>query len=218
MRTLLCSTTLLLLAACGQPHTPPPAPAEGVDSAANTMSLLCAGPFAANATKESLIAEFGAENVADMSVPGPEGTELSATVIYPNDVTKRAEVMWADEAKRARPATIRIQNPDSKWTGPSGLKIGMSLEDVEKINGRPFTIMGFGWDYGGTATDWKGGALDSQGGPDDCRVLVRFDSAEGAPTNKVQGDREFSSDNPDIRAAKPEIWHLSIGYPVPEPT
>ncbi len=214
MRAILfAAAASLALMSCGQPAKKTDAPpAEGVDNAATTMSLLCAGPFAANATRQMLVDEFGAEHVVDMNVPGPEGTVDNATVIYPGDVTKRAEVIWADDAAKARPANIKINHLATAWTGPSGLKAGMTLEDVEAINTKPFTIMGFNWDYGGAVTDWKGGAL--AGG--DCRVLVRFDPEPGAPTEKVMGDRPFSSDQADVRAAKPTVSEISIGYPQPQ--
>ena len=36
-----------------------------------------------------------------------------------------------------------------------------AIEEVEKINGKPFKIAGFEWDYGGYVSNWTGGSLGS---------------------------------------------------------
>jgi hypothetical protein len=196
---------LAALAGCAAPSTAP------VSSPPAALALLCASPFTANATKTSLIDAFGAANVTDQIVPGPEGQDMKATVLFANDPHRRVEIAWGDGDAEAYPADIAIQGEESDWTGPHGLKLGMSLETVEKINGGAFTLSGFGWDYGGFATDWKGGALarDGQG----CGASIRFDPAPNASGEGVSGDASFASDLPAMRAARATIARLSIGYP-----
>ena len=79
-------------------------------------------------------------------------------------------------------------------------------DQVEAINGKPFELAGFDWDYSGTVSDWRGGTLDAP--PGGCRMLVRFAAAKTAPgaaQDAVSGDQAFSSDDPKMRAVSPAI-------------
>ena len=46
------------------------------------------------------------------------------------------------------------------------MTLGTRLGRLTQLNGRPFTLSGFGWDYAGTVISWNGGRLgaDSAGG------------------------------------------------------
>jgi len=41
------------------------------------------------------------------------------------------------------PIMYRLQKADSKWATADGLKVGSTLQELEKINGKPFKFMGF---------------------------------------------------------------------------
>ncbi|HEX2556427.1 MAG TPA: hypothetical protein VHL98_22245 [Microvirga sp.] len=179
---------------------------------AASEQLSCSGPFARDASHEGLVKEFGTRNVTYRTINGPEGEKLKASIIYPNDDQRRVEVIWWDEKGRRRPSTIRTSGKG--WVAPRDLRVGMSAADVEAANGRSFEVSGFGWDYGGTVTDWKGGALASMAGG--CTLLVIFDHDERAPEKElmaVTGDRQFLSSNRNFRAVKATIRQVSIGYP-----
>jgi hypothetical protein len=200
----------LLLAGCGPsenagaPSSTIPPPAAGP-----ALRLACDGPIGAETSKDSLTRLFGAENVVDQTVPGPEGTQNIATVLYPNDPKKRLEIVWMDEKAKTRPGDASISGADSDWIGPGGLRLGATLEEVERVNGGPFRLQGFGWDYGGFVSNWQGGTLAGAAG---CAVTVRFDTAEGADLNGISGEGEILSGNPKVRAAHPHVVRLAIGY------
>jgi hypothetical protein len=171
----------------------------------------CTGPFAKNANHIQLAQTFGAQNVVFTEVAGPEGTKLSASVVYPNDPKRRLEVLWHDEATRARPSAIVITGA-SGWTSPRGLKIGTLLAEVEKRNGKPFKLSGFAAESGGAVVDWDGGKLDKLGG---CRMGMRFSVDSKAPQealSKIATSGQFASSDPDVRTAKPKITEIIIGY------
>jgi hypothetical protein len=208
----LALAALLALSACGKPTAPVAQPPATADAAAKDIPFGCAGPFGPDASKASLTEYFGAANVVDMTVDGPEGTTNSATVIFPNDTAKRVEVLWVDEAARQRPANIEIKGA-SAWQTVQGLKIGSSIEDVEKANGHAFKLTGFGWDYGGNVVDWMGGSFAPKDGVDAaCITMINLQPGDGAPTERVTGEQEHVSDEPAIRAAKPVVYSLSVGY------
>jgi len=54
----------------------------------------------------------------------------------------------------------------------------VTLAEMERINGRPFGLAGFAWDYGGRVTAWRGGAL-SRPLPGSCRIGIDFYAASG---------------------------------------
>ncbi|MDK9698285.1 MAG: hypothetical protein OEL76_18070 [Siculibacillus sp.] len=208
IRPLVLALPLLLAAspvAAQTPAAPSPPP-----------RLTCTGPFGADASHASITAIVGKENTVFKKVDGAEGEKIAATVLFPKNAERRLELMWADAEKRSGLLNVRLSEK-SVWIAPNGLKIGMSLDEVEKINGRPFVLTGFDWDYGGHVADWKGGALDAEI-PGGCFVNVRFTVPEGAPAgpaSKVSGDREFLSNDKNMRAVKPIVGSLGFGFPQP---
>jgi hypothetical protein len=140
--------------------------------------IACTGPFAKSVTHASLIKAFGARNVAVQRVGTGEGETQKASVIFPRDKARRIEVLWIDEKRRRNPAEIRT-GVESQWRTDHGIRRGMTLAEVEALNGRPFKLYGFGFDYGGTSLDWNGGALAAQAGG--CTLHLRFTCAR-APT------------------------------------
>ncbi|MCG7393892.1 hypothetical protein MHY87_13355 [Microvirga sp. ACRRW] len=179
---------------------------------AQADSLKCEGPFAKDTSHKRLVEAFGPSNVTLESIYGAEGIEMKASVIFPADHERRVEVMWWDEESRSRPSFIQVAG--TGWTGTQGVRVGMSLSEVEAINGKPFSLYGFSWDYGGTAVDWKKGRLaEALGG---CTLRVVFapdENTSEAALNRVGGDTVFSSSSKGMRAVKPRVQRLSVGYP-----
>lgn len=196
------AVALLTLAACAPAatRTAPVAPGDALD-------LSCAD--FADTSEAALRATYGADNVVEQTLAGPEGETYQATVLFPDTPIRRLEIVWQDQAARARPANISVSSENSAWTGPNGLSIGDELERVEQLNGRAFKLWGFSWDYGGWVSDWNEGALASVSGG--CTVGVRFEATE--ESNDAQGDAEFLSDSHVMRAAAPRIVALALVFP-----
>ncbi len=183
------------------------------ERAASPGAIKCEGSFGRNASHAGLVKAFGGKNVVYRDIDGPEGKKIKGSVLYPNDPKARLEFIWRDGKARHRPTIIRAKDR-SAWTGANGIRIGTALAEVEKMNGKPFKLSGFDWDYGGRVTDWRGGALakPQRGG---CFLGVEFVHPEGAPEaylTKVSGDSEFLSDNPDIRAVEPYVAVVTMSY------
>lgn len=173
----------------------------------------CDGPFARDTTHEKIVEAFGAKNVTFTQVDAAEGTKADATVIFPNDPAKRIEVLWHDEAARQKPASI-VLGAKSTRRLDKGVRIGASLEEVQRMNGKPFKLMGFDWTYGGTVSDWNGGVLANISGG--CRLGVRFKADGMTPwtvRSKVLGESEFESTDPNMRGSKPKVFDLFLSYP-----
>jgi hypothetical protein len=94
--------------------------------------------------------------------------------------------------------------------------IGTDLRTLEALNGRPFHLSGFAWDYSGTISAFDGGHLDTLwgGGPDVApTVMLRLSPAAGAPDSlfsQVIGDREFSSQHPAMVALNPRVYQILL--------
>jgi hypothetical protein len=175
--------------------------------------IACEGAFAADSSEARLIEIYGAENVWHGTVPGPEGTEMLATRVYPDEPKRMLEFTWWDEERRENLADVHLP---SKLTAPGGVRIGMTVDEVEAINGEPFKLNGFGWDYGGYAGFRSGALSDLPGG---CGLSVRFypsDDPVDQNVDAVYGDVELQSDDPLIDVVGARVGEISIGYPHPD--
>jgi hypothetical protein len=174
--------------------------------------LACHGPFAKDTDHKRLVAAFGRANVIRETVYKPEGLEVRASIVFPKDPVRRLEVLWSDEEALKHP--VRIDLVGSGWSGPEGLRIGSPIADVEKVNGKPFVLYGFQWDYGGRIESWNGGRLDKLAGG--CRFYPVFDSnanVSEATQMQVANDQQYASNSPQMKAATPKIISLHLLYP-----
>ena len=174
--------------------------------------LSCTGAFAKDSDHARLVQIFGAANVTTSKIEVPDGDPVNATVIYAKDPKRWLEVTWMNEKARQNPNVI-VRGDTSAWTTEDGLALSTSLQDVERRNGKPFKLSGFDWDYGGSVLDFDGGTLGKR--PGGCHLGLTFAHAhtgDGAGS-KVSGDQEFLSSNPAMRAAKPVVSQISIGWP-----
>jgi hypothetical protein len=187
-----------------------PAPAAPKLSGA-ARSVACSGVFAKDSSHLKLAQAFEAKNIDFGAVAGPDGTSLNASILYGSDPKRRLEVLWQNEAARSDVSLIVITG-QSQWSAPKGLRLGLALAALEKLNGKPFKLSGFDQTDGGSALDWQGGALaDLPGG---CKVGIRL-----APDRKASPDalaaaagKEFLSNDAAMRAAKPVIAEIVLGY------
>lgn len=192
----------------GAPAKPaaPPKPAEPA------RLVTCSGAFAKNSGHLRLAQAYGVHNVEFTEVSGDDGSTLMASVLFPTDPKRRLEVLWDDDTQRTGTRMVVIDG-QSTWTAYKGIHLGLPLAALEKANGKPFKLMGF--EKGGMAivSDWNGGALGLL--TDGCKVGVQLkpDPKAAAGTLEAAGsDKEFASSDPAIRAAKPTIGEIIVGY------
>ena len=175
--------------------------------------VVCGGVFAKDTNHLKLAQMFEAQNITYTEVDGPEGTKIMASVLYPKDPKRRLEVLWQNDAARSDLAVIAI-NGQSTWVAPKGLKLGVPLAMLEKLNGKPFKLAGFDWDSGGAVRDWMGGALSTLPGGCNMGMKLALDAkTSGDIRSQVAGDKDFMSSDPLVRAAKPMVEEITIGYP-----
>jgi hypothetical protein len=92
----------------------------------------------------------------------------------------------------------------------------MTVKQVEGLNGEPFTMTGFWWDYGGYAGFQSGKLAEIPGG---CHLSVYFQPSveipAGLDTEPVSGDREVPSSEPLLEKLAVKVDAITIGYPFP---
>ena len=117
-----------------------------------------------------------------------EGFELPGFKVYPG-TKNELEVAYDPDASPNRPAFIRVSQEETPWKTDAGVTLGITLQELQQLNGKPFLFSGFGWDYGGRVTDWNGGAFNSD-------LMISLDNfSENAPED-IFGDREIPNLTP----------------------
>lgn len=172
------------------------------------------GPVNAATTEQDLHRIFGAAAVKSVSVEVGEGFQEPGTVVFDGDVNRVLQILWTESAPKV-PSTIRVCTVAAtacRWHSASGVTMHTDLKTLEKVNGRPFPMSGFGWDYSGTVTEWGGGKLDSARG----RLLVRLQEDDKKLTrkeiNSVQGDKGFSSADPVMQKMNPRVYEMILDF------
>ncbi len=222
---LLASIGAIALTACQEAAQPVAAPevaevivedAPVTETTSRLPAMTCGadGFISADATRETLAATFGAENLAEEELSWVDSTE-TALVLYPNDPATRAELFWLDKSSGG-PRHVRVQGEESQWIGPGGLFVGASLADVEAANGGPFEMMGFENHNAGEVTNWQGGALAAKPA-ETCELGMVMALPADLPesiVSAVSGDpgKVYRSDSPEMRAANPAVYGLALDF------
>lgn len=217
IRSLLLSSTVLIAAACSPAAAPPAATTPTAEAAKPAtienpvIACNATSTFKPDVTKESLIATYGAANVTEETLPWVDSEE-KAVILFANDPELRVEFLWLDKTSGGPRV---IQTDGTKWTGPAGLHVKASMADVEAANGGPVSLMGFSNHNAGEANDFHGGKLET--GDPGCRATLIFAMPSDLPPEAVEPvnndpDKVYSSDSPEMRAARPFLNTIVLSY------
>ena len=158
---------------------------------------------------KGLIAKYGAKSViVDTSIVTGDDT-LRGAIIFPG-TAKQANVFFHE----GKISDVSVQGESSVWKTASGLYLGLSLQEVEKINAKNFTISGFGWAHGGSVVSWEGGKL---AGDSTLTHLVSFRNKRQNISieefKKVSGEAEFDVRHALIQQMNPALEQITILKP-----
>jgi hypothetical protein len=199
------------------PHPPAHAAAAARPAAPKLPSpsghvIACSGIFARESSHLRLSMTFDYKNVAFGDVDANGGAKVKATIVFPNDPKRRLEVWWSNPAERTGIYLIDIKGK-SQWSGPDGMRLGLNVVQLEKLNHKPFKLKGFDKSGVATISDWDGGELAAL--PGGCKSGVSLAADPKAAADAVGAlspDKEYSSDDPAVRAVKPTVSEILIGY------
>jgi hypothetical protein len=202
------------------PDSAPPYPLEGEAVSKPPAALATPHTVACSESwKDSshlkLAMRFGFGNVTATDVEATDGGKVAASVIFPDDPQQRLEVWWKNASSGTYLIVITGQ---SDWTAPGGLHLGLALAELEKLNHKSFKLKAFDKNGIATISDWSGGELASLAGGCNSGVSLRADPKVLAKIiGALSPNKEYASSNPQIRAAKPTVREILIGYPTDAP-
>lgn len=171
------------------------------------------GKITANTTPEQLVEYYGEENVKKDSIHLGEGYYLAGYKLFPGTPSE-ASLLFPGGKAQLRDMQVTVDLTATDWkAAQTGIKIGTSMEELERLNGGPFSFYGFEWDYAGAVTDWKGGALK------DYRLRVSYDFENRKNTvlhPSIRGEQETSSENPALKGLEVKVIQIIVRLPVLE--
>jgi len=150
---------------------------------------------------------FGAGNIKDERICGPECADsVDVTTVYPGK-NNEFVVYWQDSAYHKKISFVESSRASAPYHTSSGLKVGSTLTDIVKLNGRKITFSGFGWDYGGTIQSYNNGTLEKSS------LIFHLDLTDN-DDRSLFGDKELNTDMPSVKKAldKIVVYQVSLSF------
>jgi hypothetical protein len=150
---------------------------------------------------------YGKQFVTSGIIYGSEGMEFRGFYLFKNSPLELQCILSESDSTIE---TIRISEPGGNWATEEGIKLGTTLDELVKLNGKPIEFSGFGWDYGGYIYSYGSGKLSKLDGkmgiclgePDDLTGLDSF-----------QGDRDCSTRDKRILGKGVKVAEITIYQP-----
>ena len=188
-----------------------PAAEARTSAAANSDSVACRGVFARDSSHAKLAIAFRSRNIAFTQVDSVSGAKIMATVLFAKDPKRRLEVWWTNQTTRSDTHLIVI-NGQSDWSAPDQLRLGLTLPQLEQINGKPFKLTGFDKNNVATLTDWNGGEVSVVPGGCKVGISLRPRTASASALSALPATREFISSDAALRAVDPIVSEILVTY------
>jgi len=185
--------------------------AEARSSAVKSDNVACRGVFARDSSHAKLAVAFQSHNVTFTQVDGTSGAKIMATVLFAKDPKRRLEVWWTNQANRSDTHLIVI-NGGSDWSAPGQLRLGLTLAQLEQINGKPFKLSGFDKNNIATLTNWNGGDLSVVPGGCKVGISLRPRTASASALSALPANGEFVSSDAALRTLDPTVSEILVAY------
>ena len=184
-------------------------PAWAQNAPSSDGAITCSSPVAPGDSAKSLMQRYGQEAIIqdDLST-GVEDIIYKGVVLLPQAADWRIEVSFTDETMNRVTGLILYNKAKTSHWNVAGVRLGSSLAEVQKINGKPFLVNDFDSDFAGFVRNWKGGVL-GRPLPGGCRITVRFGKDDGNPPS---GDL-ISSDNAQLVKWGPVVEQIELNFP-----
>ena len=173
--------------------------------------------FPPDLSEDYLIEQFGRQNVMDEPVFGFDDGPSPGTVVFGDIPSRRVEIAWRDAEEKTNPIWVRLREEATDWQTLDGVSIGMTLKEVESLNGWPFRLGGFMVEQGqGRVRSWGSGRL-AEFPEADCPVTVQFqprrhEAADFSLSHELNRGSDFSSGHFAMQGTNPLVVGLWILY------
>src|ERR1044072_5137494 len=114
--------------------------------------------------------KFGAAHISVDTIWGEQGAYALGSFIDAH-TKNEVQLMWKDYPKctgiseviiQAYSSSLKAEKFSNEWKSKTGIKIGMTTGELEKLNGKPFVIEQFHENVTGAISDWRGGNLNEK--------------------------------------------------------
>lgn len=165
------------------------------------------GLITSSTTKSALNKLYDKENIRETVIFSYEGIDIKGTEVIFDNTADNITIEWNDG--NLTPKIIRIENLNSNWKTKEGVGIGSTIKEVEKANGKPFTIYGYEIDayLAGTVKNWNSGNLQG--------LNLQFKITKEIPVEvymEMIGDRGILSNNPLLEKAGLQVENITVGF------
>ena len=165
------------------------------------------GLITSSTTKSALNKLYDKGNIREYVVFSYEGFDIKGTEVIFDNTADNITIEWNDG--NLTPKIIRIKNLNSNWKTKEGVGIGSTIKEVEKANGKPFTIYGYEIDayLAGTVKNWNSGNLQG--------LNLQFKITKEIPVEvymEMMGDRGILSNNPLLEKAGLQVENITVGF------
>jgi hypothetical protein len=174
------------------------------------------GPIPVDVSEKDLRDRFGAQ-VQNSPYALGEGSYVPGTILFPRDPTRRIEIAWRDTVGRRGLKTVRFEGDASVWELEGRIRLGTDLFELERLNGGPFTMAGFGWDQQGVVLSWEGGALTSSMRGVYLYLVPSSKKLATEAYRRVAGDKALPSDDGDLRVIDPRVARIVVAFDIEAP-
>jgi len=192
------------------------------------------GLVTAKTVRADLPKLFPQATVEDQELELDEGMVFPATMVNRAKQSESLAIVWTGKAADAHPKQVFVcrgrRRGACQYHAPvagGDIATGTKLSDLETLNGKPFTIQGFGWGYGGSVISWDDGklqkvdcnsslslAIDGERNRDGDLTMDLTEAERGTFT----GNRPVPSDTPSLRKLNPQITEILVRFPDPATT
>lgn len=162
------------------------------------------GPITRTTTRAELAGLFPRPSLVDTAVHVGEGQFEPGTILVAHGDS--LSIIWSDST---RSRIVGFTGLGRSWRTPDGLHVSSSLAEMEAVLGT-FAVLGFGWDYGGTAM-LANTPLQASG--IFFRMQPRHDSTRAtAAYRRVRGERAYPTNSADVRALDLIVHAIDISW------
>ena len=142
-------------------------------------------------------------------------------MVFGDDASVALAITW----DRERPSTIHIcfgtQTGPCRWRTAGGIRIGLPIRELEKLNEKSFQLTGFGGEPQGTVISWRKGQLEED--PAMCGHLVvrltpaaeltgSLSKSEATVLKQLQGEKPYSSSYIPMLELNPIVSALEMQF------
>jgi hypothetical protein len=154
-----------------------------------------------------LLNTFGSNRVEDIELSLPDALGTYTVTIVDKDTPSELIIVWKENLFHQKISYIEITRPESPYSTGNNIRIGTTLEMLEKINGKPITFFGFESDYAGMVINYNEGSLEGS------RLGITLDKKNiplDAVSKKLSGDIKLHSDDDIVQPFKTHILVSSM--------